>query len=220
MTMFELDLTFLLPVLAYLAGSIPFGVILARAKGVDLRKAGSGNVGATNVGRVLGRKWGYLCFFLDLAKGFLPALAAVLIVHPAAGEEPTYSQQAFWLATGFAAILGHIFSVFQRFRGGKGVATSLGVVLGIWPYFTYAGLAAFALWIIVTLISRYVSLGSIVAAAAFPILVVVFNWRFIGSVWLLAVLAAVMCGLLIVRHRSNIRRLLAGTENKIGQKKA
>ena len=208
----------LMPIAAYMAGSIPFGVIIAKAHGVDLRKSGSGNVGATNVGRVLGRKWGYLCFFLDLAKGFAPAMAAVLLV-PAGGDGPSGLQQAVWLGAGVGAILGHVFPVWLRFRGGKGVATALGVVLGIWPYFTYAGLVAFGLWIAVTLISRYVSLASVVAAIAFVPLLALFN-RQIGQLWPLATFATAMAALIVVRHRTNIRRLLNGTENKIGQKKA
>ncbi len=207
-------------VAGYLAGSIPFGVLIARARGVDLRKTGSGNVGATNVGRVLGRKWGYLCFFLDMAKGLLPTLAAVLLVRAggeAAGGAPGQLQQAVWLAAGMGAIFGHVFNVWLGFRGGKGVATALGVVLGIWPYFTVAGLAAFGIWIVVTLISRYVSVGSIVAAVAFVALFAAFNWP-PAALWPLGTFAAAMAALIIILHRANIGRLLKGTENKIGKK--
>lgn len=206
-----------MPLAGYLVGSIPFGVIIAKAHGVDLRKSGSGNVGATNVGRVLGRKWGYLCFFLDLAKGFLPALAAVKSAGGLDGGDPTVWQQAAWLGAGCGAILGHVFPFWLGFRGGKGVATALGVVLGIWPYFTYAGLAAFTLWIAVTLTSRYVSLGSIAAAAAFPVLFALFNWP-IGRLHPLGLFSTAMCVLILLRHRTNIRRLVDGTENKIGKK--
>jgi acyl phosphate:glycerol-3-phosphate acyltransferase len=206
------------PLAGYLAGSIPFGMIIARAHGVDLRKTGSGNVGATNVGRVLGKKWGYACFLLDVAKGLLPALAAVLLVHPEPGQMPTSLQQAVWLSAGLGAILGHVFTFWLGFRGGKGVATALGVVLGIYPYFTWAGLCAFAIWIAVTLVSRYVSLGSIVAAAAFLPLFAMFNGWQIGQYWPLAVFATAMMGLIVIRHRTNIRRLIDGTENKIGRK--
>jgi len=210
------------PLLAYVAGSTPFGVIIARAHGIDLRRAGSGNVGATNVGRAVGRRWGYLCFALDCAKGFVPVLVVGLLLRARPGF-PTQAHQAAWLAVGCGTILGHVFSFYLRFRGGKGVATSLGVVMGIFPYFTYAGLAALALWVIVTLASRYVSLGSVVAAAAFVPLFVgfsfVFGWQ-LGGLWPLLAFAAAMEMLIILRHLGNIRRLLAGTENKIGSKRA
>ena len=209
------------PLAAYLIGSTPFGVIIARVHGVDLRKAGSGNVGATNVARVIGRPWGYLCFFLDMAKGLAPALAACLLVR-SGGQSPTLLQQGGMLAAGFGAIAGHVFSFYLGFRGGKGVATALGVVLGIYPYFTLAGLTALAIWIAVTLVSRYVSLGSIASAAAFLPLFALYNrlfrWSPFGRLWPLASFAAAMCLLIVARHRANIRRLLAGTENKIGSK--
>jgi glycerol-3-phosphate acyltransferase PlsY len=189
---------------------------------VDLRAVGSGNVGATNVGRALGAKWGYLCFFLDVAKGLAPVLAAGAILRTSA-DFPTLLHQASWLAVGFGTIAGHVFSFYLRFRGGKGVATALGVVLGIFPYFTYAGLAAFAVWVAVTWISRYVSLGSVVAAAAFLPLFLIINSLVLSEsldkLWPLGVFAAAMGALIIVRHRANIRRLLAGTESKIGRKK-
>ncbi len=203
-----------LPVLSFLAGSIPFGVLIARSKGVDLRRVGSGNVGATNVGRVLGRRWGYLCFFLDLAKGLIPVALAGRMLGAGAGI-PSLPQQAAWLAVGFAAIAGHVFNFWLRFKGGKGVATALGVVVGMYPYFTYAGLIALAIWIVVTLASRYVSLGSIVAAVAFLPLFAAFHWGQLGQLWPLCIFAAGMMALIILRHRGNIRRLLAGTENKI-----
>ncbi len=204
-----------LPIAAYLAGSTPFGVIIARLHGVDLRRAGSGNVGATNVARVIGRKWGYFCFLLDVAKGLAPVAVAGLWCRPADGTVPAPSAQAAWLLVALAAVLGHVFSFYLRFRGGKGVATALGVVIGIYPYFTWAGLAALGLWIVVTLVSRYVSLGSITAAVAFVPLLVVFNSRHIGRLWPLLVFAAAVAALILVRHRANIRRLLTGTENKI-----
>lgn len=207
--------------LAYFMGAIPFGVIIARSKGVDLRQRGSGNIGATNVGRVLGRRFGYVCFLLDCGKGFVPVLAAGLwLRRQGAGLEP--AQQAAWLAVALLAVLGHMFSVFVGFRGGKGVATSLGVVLGFYPFFTFAGLAAFGVWIIVVLIWRYVSLASIVAAVALPLFFVWFStllhWPLLQH-WPLLAFIVLMALLVVFRHRSNIRRLLTGTENKIGTKK-
>ncbi|MGC9454125.1 MAG: glycerol-3-phosphate 1-O-acyltransferase PlsY [Phycisphaerae bacterium] len=205
------------PLAAYVLGSTPFGVLLARAHGVDLRKVGSGNVGATNVARALGRKWGYICFLLDMGKGLAAVLVAGLLLR-GLKEFPTLVHQASWLGVGCGVILGHIFSFYLRFRGGKGVATALGVVVGIYPYFTFAGLAALGVWIVVVLWKRYVSLASLAAAGAFLPLFVAFNWPVV-HVWPLGAFAAVMVGLIVLRHRDNIRRLLAGTENRIGAKR-
>jgi len=208
----------LFPLAAYVIGSTPFGVLLARSKGVDLRAVGSGNIGATNCGRALGRKWGYFCFALDVSKGLIPVLVVGAIVRPAAGV-PELWKQAAWLLVGCGAIAGHVFSFWLRFGGGKGVATALGVVLGVWPYFTFAGLIALGLWIAVTLWSRYVSLGSLVAATAFLPTFALLNWGRAARLWPMGAFAAAMVALIFVRHRANIRRLLTGTENKIGTKK-
>ena len=207
------------PAAAYLIGSIPFGLLIARVRGVDLRAGGSGNIGATNVGRLLGARWGYLCFALDVLKGLLPVLAvgALLRGLRAGGQDlPATYHQAAWLAVGFGCIAGHVFSLYLGFRGGKGVATSLGVLLGIFPYFTFAGLAALGVWIVVTLTTRYVSLASMTAAAAFLPLFVAFNWP-ATKLWPLGAFAAAMAVLVIARHKANILRLLNGTENKIGR---
>ncbi|MCE5277074.1 MAG: glycerol-3-phosphate 1-O-acyltransferase PlsY [Planctomycetaceae bacterium] len=205
----------------YVLGSTPTGVIIARFKGVDLRKSGSGNVGATNVGRVLGRRWGYLCFALDVGKGFAAAFAAVLICQDGAAV-PSAATQLCWLLTGAGAVLGHVFSFWLKFRGGKGVATGLGVVLGIYPYMTFAGLAALGVWVVVTLASRYVSMGSVVAAAAFvPLMTgiaMLHDWP-LKDLWPLVTFSTAMIALIIIRHGGNIVRLVRGTENKIGLNK-
>ena len=207
-----------LPLIAYVIGSTPFGVIIARFHGADLRAAGSGNVGATNVARVIGARWGYLCFVCDVAKGLaVVAAAGMFIKSPQQGAVPPAIDQLAWLAVGFGAIAGHVFSFYLKFRGGKGVATALGVVLGMFPYFTYPGLVAAAVWVIVTVTSRYVSLGSIIAAGMFVPLFVIFNWAYIGQLWPMGAFAAVMAALIVARHRTNIHRLLAGTENKISR---
>ena len=207
------------PLAAYVIGSTPFGVIIARAHGIDLRAAGSGNVGATNVGRVVGRRWGYVCFVLDVAKGLVPTAVAGWLLRR--DGVPTTVDQLTWLAVALAAVAGHVLSFWLKFRGGKGVATSLGVVLGFWPYFTLPGLMALGLWIAVTLRWRYVSLGSIVAAGAFPILFVatalVVGWP-LAEMLILAAFAVAVAGLIVYRHRGNIARLRAGTENAIGRR--
>jgi acyl phosphate:glycerol-3-phosphate acyltransferase len=209
----------LLILAAYLAGSIPFGVIVARAHGVDLRKVGSGNIGATNVGRALGRKWGIVCFALDMLKGLVPMLVAMAMLPPEKGPRELW----IWLATGGATIVGHVFPVYLKFRGGKGVATSLGVVIGLWPYYTVCGAVALASWLLAVWMWRYVSLGSIIAsldflAALIIAIAIVPSWHF-ADLWPLVAFAGAMACLVIVRHKDNIGRLMAGTESKIGQKK-
>lgn len=210
-------------VAAYLIGAIPFGVIIARAHGKDLRTIGSGNTGATNLARACGRTWGYVCFGLDVLKGFLPVVTFPCV---AARAETTLSLPAFfavWLAVGIAAILGHIFPVYLGFKGGKGVSTSLGVALGLWPYFTLCGLVALLVWVACVLKWRYISLASICAAVTFPItlavaIAVVADWQ-LSQVWPLLTVAIVIPILVIVRHRENIARLRTGTESKIRAKR-
>lgn len=208
----------LFPIAGYITGAIPFGPVIASFHKMDLRKHGSGNVGATNVGRVFGRKWGYLCFLLDVAKGFVPVFFVGLFLDHSCFHI-SFAQQVSWLLVAFGCILGHVFSFWLKFKGGKGVATSLGVVLGIFPYFTWAGLTAFALWIFVTGLFRYVSLGSIIASLCFVPLLLIYNWfcyklspieiiPFMGF-------SLIMSALIIYLHKGNVKRLLAGNENKI-----
>ena len=203
--------------LGYGIGSIPFGPILGRLHGVDLRRVGSGNVGATNVGRVLGRKWGYLCFLLDMAKGLAPVLLAGGLMG-LWGRTPEPVEQAVWVGAGCAAVVGHVFSPWLGFRGGKGVSTALGVVLGIWPYFTSAGLIGAGVWVGVIIVTRYVSLGSMTAGVAFLASFAAMNWDRLGDLWPMGLFAAAIVALIVLRHRGNIRRLLAGTENRIGRR--
>jgi glycerol-3-phosphate acyltransferase PlsY len=206
---------------AYLLGSIPFGLLIVKAHGKDLRSVGSGNIGATNVSRALGRKWAYVCFLLDVLKGLVPTLGALLLAGPEASG--SYAERLvalwLWLAVGCAAVVGHIFPVYVRFKGGKGVATSFGVALGLWPYFTICGAVAIAGWVAAVLIWRYVSLASIVASISFPFTLVaaialIDNWRF-ADLWPLLVIATAIPLMVIIRHRQNITRLLNGTEGKI-----
>ena len=205
----------------YLLGSVPFGVIIARAHGKDLRSIGSGNIGATNVARALGRKWAYVCFFLDVLKGLVPMLVVRVFIGI---TNPTPGLLSLWLLVGCAAISGHIFPIYLKFKGGKGVATSLGVALGLWPYYTICAAVAFVIWAAITLIWRYISLASITASIAFPLvlalaIVLTPGWDF-ADLWPLLIAATAIPLMVIIRHRENIKRLLAGTENKVFNRQA
>jgi glycerol-3-phosphate acyltransferase PlsY len=204
---------------AYLLGAIPFGLLIAKAHGKDLRSIGSGNIGATNVSRALGRKWAYFCFILDVLKGLIPMLVTMLIAKP-----NSVLTLWLWLAVGCAAVLGHIFPIYLKFKGGKGVATSFGVALGLWPYYTICVLLAAGVWVLVVLIWRYVSLASIAASVAFPLVLIVAiivtpDWDF-SYLWPILIIAVAIPIMVIIRHRENIKRLLAGTESKILQAKS
>src|SRR4051794_27530067 len=204
---------------AYLLGSVPFGLLVGLARGVDVRQAGSGNIGATNVGRLLGGKWFAVVFVLDLLKGLAPMLAAGAVVRFAVADPLT---AGLWLGVGFAAIVGHMFSLFLGFRGGKGVATSTGVILGLWPWYTLPGLAAAGVFGVVFWRTRIVSLGSILGAVAFPLAYVLvaglgWGWPTLGRQWPLLAFAVLMAGLIVYKHRANIARLRAGTELRFGK---
>ncbi len=208
-------------IISYLIGSISFAMLIAKAHGLDLRTIGSGNLGATNLARACGKKWAYFCFLLDFLKGFAPSFAARFLVL---SEPATSASLAVWLAVGVAAILGHIFPFYLKFRGGKGVATSFGVVMGIWPYYAIPGIIVFMLWATIVLIWQYISLGSVIAAAAFPVIMIILtmtlnNWHF-NILWPLILAAVILCSLVIFLHRSNMKRILNGTEDKVLQKKA
>jgi len=205
-------------VVAYLLGSVPFAFLIAKAHGKDLRTIGSGNIGATNLARALGRKWGYICFALDVLKGFIPMAGLPAV----AGRPDSPALLALWLAVGMAAILGHVLPIYLGFKGGKGVATSFGVALGLWPYFTIPGLIALAVWVAVVLIWRYVSLASICGAVVFPValligIMAVPAWT-ASALWPLLIAAIAIPAMVVIRHRENIKRLLAGTESKIRDK--
>jgi glycerol-3-phosphate acyltransferase PlsY len=213
MTTRQLLLT-LIPV-AYLIGSVPFGLIVAKARGIDPRKAGSGNIGATNVGRLLGGRYFAIVFVLDVLKGLAPMVVAGILLRGAPREVQTY---LLWLLVGFAAIAGHMFSIFLRFSGGKGVATSTGVLLGLFPYYTLPGLAAIAVWVLVFLAWRYVSVASMVGSASFALLYlgigIAMGWDVFGVQLPLLIFAWVVAGLIVYKHRGNIARLKAGTEHR------
>jgi acyl phosphate:glycerol-3-phosphate acyltransferase len=219
--------TLLCAAAGYLIGAIPFGLLVGRMKGVDIRRMGSGNIGATNAGRVLGFGYGLLVFVLDLLKGLLPTLAAVFIlwrVGPSDSAAATglsrYLLGVVTVAT--ACVLGHMFPVYIGFKGGKGVATAWGALLGIYPYFTLVGIIVLGIWLVLTLATRYVSVGSIVGATAFPILFALFAsmwetwWGPPHALWPLYIFSAVVAGLVVYRHRSNLLRLWQGVEPRWG----
>lgn len=193
-----IDATALTPILlaAYLLGSIPTGLLLGKMYGVDVRKEGSGNIGATNLYRTVGRKIGVITLIGDCLKGLVPVLVIKHFAFPA--------EVAAWV--GLAAFCGHVFSIFLKFKGGKGVATALGVFLGLSPL--SVGIAL-ALFILLMLKWRYVSLGSISAAAVMPVAVYL-----TGNSMTLLLVTLIISLIVIARHHENIRRLLAGTENR------
>jgi glycerol-3-phosphate acyltransferase PlsY len=195
---------------AYLIGAIPFGYLVARGKGVDLFKEGSGNIGATNVGRVLGRKFGILVFVLDFAKGALPALLSQLVAR---ASELAIPAETAGVAGGLAAVLGHLFSPYLGFRGGKGVATGAGVVLVLLPL---PALVAIVVWVGTVAAFRYISAASLAAALALVAARLVLAWPPVsGDNAILTGFALAVAGLVVIRHRSNIQRLLQGNENRL-----
>ncbi len=181
---------------AYLLGSIPTGLLLGKLYGIDVRKEGSGNIGATNLYRTVGRKVGIITLIGDCLKGLLP----VVLAWKLGLLEPMQA----WV--GLAAFCGHVFSVFLLFKGGKGVATALGVFLALAPL---AVLGALAVFILLVAIWRYISLGSIAAAAVMPLMV----W-YMPHTQQLLIATTLIAAVVIIKHHTNISRLVAGTESK------
>jgi len=207
---------------AYLLGSIPFGFLAAKARGIDIRSVGSGNIGATNAMRVLGKPLGIAVLLLDAFKGyaacaFLPPLVFNWLAPHFSGlfrcfqQEPVEFQMRFYVVAGVFAVLGHNYTCWLKFKGGKGIATTAGVYLALaWPTL----LIALAVFILALVLTRYVSVASMSAAIALP-----------GAVWampphnvLLGIVTTALGALAIYKHKSNIQRLLAGTENRFGKK--
>jgi acyl phosphate:glycerol-3-phosphate acyltransferase len=196
---------------AYLIGSIPSGYLAGRAKGIDLRKEGSGNIGATNALRVLGKKWGYLVFAADIFKGWFSVTLAYALANRYAPDQVT----AAGILAALFVVVGHNFPVWLGFKGGKGIATSGGIMIALFPIWTF--LVAFAVWMALFYCTRYVSVASIAAAISLPVT----TWllALAGKCdWLLVPVAVLMAILATWRHKSNIHRLLAGTEKKFDKK--
>lgn len=219
----------MLVVLSFLCGSIPFSLLIGLAKGVDIRKVGSGNVGATNLGRALGKKFFFLGFFLDMLKGLAPVLFASATMGTLGTWKPAVWATAWLLGCIVASVLGHIYSPWIRFKGGKGVATTFGAVLGLFPLFTFTALSGLIVFLITLAIWRYISASSIAAGIAMPIASLLFalraeGWRSDklaeGSSLLLFGVMVLISSLVIYKHRANIARLRDGTEPKVGQRVA
>ena len=205
-------------VAAYLIGSIPFGFLVGKMRGVDVRTVGSKNIGATNVFRTVGRTWGLLAFALDFLKGFIPTFLALRYAR-ASGDA---ALACLPLATGVACVAGHMFTCFMKFKGGKGIATGFGMLVALTPRLV---LAAFGLFIVVVCVFHYISLGSI-CAAAFLLVAIWFpcaelsnpqGWRNLPQCIVFSIVAVFA----IWKHRTNIARLVSGTENRFvwGSKK-
>jgi len=196
---------------AYLLGAVPFGLLIGKLKNIDIREHGSGNIGATNVLRVLGKPLGITTFILDALKGFVPSF-----FFPGIAEQISpgvMNDQVLSVLCGAFAIIGHNFPVFLRFKGGKGIATSAGVLIGISPWAALSGVCA---WVVIFFTTRYVSLASIIAAAA----VIAAGWILHRDGSLVLPIVLTILGLLaILRHKANIIRLLNGTENRFVKKK-
>ncbi|HEV7405710.1 MAG TPA: glycerol-3-phosphate 1-O-acyltransferase PlsY [Chthoniobacteraceae bacterium] len=215
---------FIITVVCYLLGSVPFGLIAGRMAGIDIRQHGSGNIGATNVWRVLGRKWGLPVFVLDVVKGLAAAIFGKwLIARWGFTVEERELERLIsigGIAGSLCAILGHNFPVWLRFKGGKGVATSLGVLFGLIPL---ASTLTFMTWGLVLKITRYVSVASIIGALSLPLWVLLVflvpvNYGGIRG-WPYFYFTVVATVLLVVRHIPNIKRLIVGTERRMGEPK-
>ena len=206
--------------LSYLAGSIPFGVFIAKMKGVNIREHGSKNIGATNVGRVLGKKLGLICFVFDVLKGAIPVLVLGIIfgLFGKPIDELSTNSMLLWICVAFASLLGHMYSPWLKFSGGKGVATTFGGLVAMWPLLTIPVLLAFLAWIITVQISKMISIASLIASLvlfADAIVIVFYNSTF-EHAWPLLALTGLIAVMVFWKHRTNIGRFFRGEEPKIG----
>jgi acyl phosphate:glycerol-3-phosphate acyltransferase len=198
---------------SYLLGSIPFGYLAGMFAGIDIRQVGSGNIGATNVVRVLGKRYGYVVFGLDALKGLMAVKISMLSAPGALLE--WNSPQVFGIFGAVSSVLGHMYPVWLRFKGGKGVATSAGALLALAPIAT---MIVAAIWVLVFYLTRYVSLASITAAIVLPIVILVINsWGHTNEKPLIYSSACV-AAIVLWRHRSNLTRLFRGTEPRFTRK--
>jgi acyl phosphate:glycerol-3-phosphate acyltransferase len=201
----------LIAVLSYFIGSIPSGYLVARSQGVDIRQHGSRNIGATNVLRVMGKKWGYLVFLCDSSKGFLAVKVGFLFA-----AHSLQSPVLGGVIAAIACILGHNYTLWLGFKGGKGIATSGGVILALFPIAVICCIAI--VWVIVFYSSKFVSLASIAAGVALPFSVFLFVPKTGTEFWVVFGFSLLVCLLAVWRHQSNIVRLMNGTETRFGKK--
>jgi glycerol-3-phosphate acyltransferase PlsY len=208
--------------LAFLAGSIPTGLLIGRTKGIDIRQHGSKNIGATNVGRVLGRKYFFLCFAIDFSKGLIPPLLCGYVLGTLGTLEIPTQSALIWLGTMVATVLGNVFSPWLKFKGGKGVATSIGALVGVFPPLAVPGMLGFAGFYTALKLSGYISAGSLTSCVVVPLSTVIMfvladvfgnvtSWT-VGLPFMVS--ATCMGALVIWTHRANIARLRNGTEPK------
>ena len=197
---------------SYLLGSIPFGYLIGRIAGIDIRKVGSCNIGATNVVRVLGKRYGYAVFLLDFFKGFGAVKLSMLLAMRSPPD--LSSPELFGIIAAVSGIVGHSYPPWLKFKGGKGVATSAGALLALTAV---GGLIWFGIWIVIFWLTRYVSVASITAALLLPIVILVISWRSESAkvIFYFSVCAAAV---VIWRHRSNLSRLMHGTEPRFTRK--
>lgn len=228
----------LIPIFAFFLGSIPFGLLIAKSRGIDIRQHGSGNIGATNVLRIVGKKYGITCFILDFLKGLIPALLGYNL-YTFTGADSTmaidflrsnafdlgdnqFKAQSLQVFTGLCAILGHNYSPWVNFKGGKGIATSAGVLI---PFAPFALPILILIFYLTFKITKYVSVASMVGASSLPLLVVYGSWKhgkLDAGTWnkpllIFSIFIALMA---IWKHRSNIKNILNGTEYKFNSKKS
>jgi len=207
----------------YLVGSIPFGYLIARWRGVNILERGSGNIGATNVRRVLGPAAGNLCFALDVLKGMAPTLAAGLALGTLGDPTAPAAAAWLWLLTPLAAVAGHVCSPWLGFKGGKGVATGLGAMLGVFWLLTAAVAGALLVWLVALRLWRYVGLASVLAAASMPPLVLALALTLgpglTPAIAPHATIATLLAALVVLRHRGNLARIARGDEPRVGTPK-
>jgi glycerol-3-phosphate acyltransferase PlsY len=231
--------------IAFISGSIPFGFLIGRLRGIDIRKHGSGNIGATNLGRALGTKYFFICFFLDMLKGLIPTALAGGVMGTLGTLQVQAGDAFWWMVVMFATVLGHMFTPWLGFKGGKGVATGLGALIGVFPAMTLPAAGALVVYMMVLMLWRYVSLGSCAAAAALPLWVwIVFSqyetlmqrkastrsdWEQLTIEQVeqikgdipnyglpFFVVALILALLVIYKHRSNLGRISRGEEPQLG----